>query len=113
MASRFRRQILVPRLERPIELFEQHKDILRPLIDFLAARGRLPSDIELTNSATLCDVFGSLKRAFHLIERATDATAWRKIADERTQDLLIYLALSRFDGRPSYLRLPSDIQLDI
>lgn len=113
MASRFRRQVVVPRLSRPVELFEQNKDLLQPLIDFMADRGRLPADDELPNAAALHGVFGTTKRAFRVIVRATETEPWKEITDERAQDLLIYLALARFDGRPTYSRLPRDIQLDV
>jgi DNA phosphorothioation-associated putative methyltransferase len=36
-----------------------------------------------------------------------------RIVVERQQDLLVYLALAKFDKRPSLQRLPADIQLDI
>jgi DNA phosphorothioation-associated putative methyltransferase len=113
MASRFRRHIITPHLARPIEDFEQHKQLLQPLMDFVAARGRLPADDELANVSALRDVFGTIKRAFRVIQRATEARQWDEIAAGRAQDILIYLALSRFDGRPSFSRLPRELQLDI
>lgn len=53
------------------------------------------------------------KRAFRVVKRATEERQWARIAAERSEDLLIYLALSRFDGRPSYSQLPRDLQLDV
>lgn len=113
LASRFRRHIVVPRLARPVELFERHREMLQPLMDFIAQRGRLPTDDELPNVAGIEDIFGSVRRAFRVVERATETTEWNDIADERAAELLIFLALSRFDGRPTYSRLPRGIQLDV
>lgn len=113
MASRFRRHIVTPRLARPIDLFEQHKQLLQPLMDFVAARGRLPADDELVNAAALREVFGTTRRAFRVIERTTEATQWDEIAAGRAQDILVYLALSRFEGRANFSRLPRELQLDI
>lgn len=113
MASRFRRHIVTPRLARPVELFEQHRQLLQPLMDFVARRGRLPADDELPNTAAQQEVFGTLRRAFRVIERATEAKQWSEISAGRAQDVLIYLALSRFDGRPNFSRLPRELQLDI
>jgi hypothetical protein len=56
---------------------------------------------------------GSLKRAFRLIQSATGAEAWTEIAANRQQDLLIYLALARFDGRPALGQLPLVLQRDV
>jgi DNA phosphorothioation-associated putative methyltransferase len=40
-------------------------------------------------------------------------SVWIFIREERSQDLLVYLALSRFSGRPRFSELPSDLQFDI
>ena len=47
----------------------------------------------------LTEEFGSLKRAFRLIFQATETSEWDAITDKRRNDLLVYLALSRFDER--------------
>ena len=56
---------------------------------------------------------GSLKRAYGIIRRVSGEEGWRRIREERAQDLLIYLALGRFDGRPRFSQLPRDLQLDV
>lgn len=43
----------------------------------------------------------------------TGSEQWEKLREERTHDLLIYIALSRFSYRPKYSQLPADLQLDI
>jgi hypothetical protein len=48
-----------------------------------------------------------------LIQSATGAEAWAKIAAKRAQDLLIYLALARFDRRPALSQLPPALQRDV
>jgi DNA phosphorothioation-associated putative methyltransferase len=113
LASRYRRRVAAPRLTRFEQLFHRYQELLRPLMDFVAGRGRLPADDELPSAAALHEAFGNTRRAFRVVERATDEQQWRRIADQRAQDLLIYVALSRFDGRPSYSRLPRDLQLDV
>lgn len=113
LASRYRRHVLIPRLARPIELFEQNKDLLQPLIEFFAEHGRVPADVELADIGAVRDVFGSTKRAFRVIQEATDTKKWNEIANERSQDLMVYLALSRFDGRPRFAQLPQSLQYDV
>jgi DNA phosphorothioation-associated putative methyltransferase len=103
----------VPRLRKADVLFEEHQDLLQPLMDFYAARGRLADHSELPECPKLIDVFGSLKNAFRIISLVTDMVQWNQIREERSQDLLVYLALSRFDGRKKLSDLPRGLQLDI
>ncbi len=112
-ASRYRRDIVVPRLTRSVHRFEDYKPLLQPLTDFIAARGRLPDIDELPETADVISALGSLKRAFRLIQSATGAEAWAEIAAKRAQDLLIYLALARFDRRPTLSQLPLALQRDV
>ena len=112
-ASRYRRQFTVPRQRLSEVLFEQHKDILEPLIGFLTARGRLPEDAELPETELICQALGSLKRAYGVIRRVTGDEEWSKIRAERQQDILLYVALSRFEGRPRFTQLPRDLQHDV
>jgi DNA phosphorothioation-associated putative methyltransferase len=82
-------------------------------MDFFATRGRLPDIDELPETAAIIETLGSFKRAFRLIQSATGGEVWAEIAAKRAQDLLIYLALARFDGRPTLSHLPIPIQRDI
>jgi DNA phosphorothioation-associated putative methyltransferase len=113
VASRYRREIVVPRLTRSVDRFEDYKALLQPLMDFFAARGRLPDPEELPETAAVITALGSLKRAFRLIQSSTGAEAWADIVANRAQDLLIYLALARFDRRPALGQLPLVLQRDI
>lgn len=113
LASRFRRRIAVPRIARSAELFKAHEALLQPLMAFVSERGRVPADDELPNRAEIQDVFGSIRKAFRIVIRATDAKQWDQIAEQRALDLLIYLALSRFDSRPAYGQLPQELQRDV
>lgn len=113
LASRFRRRIAVPRLSRSVELFKAHDVLLQPLIAFVSERGRVPMDDELANLSEIQNVFGSVRKAFRIVIRATDADQWDRIAEQRALDLLIYLALSRFDTRPTYGQLPQTLQRDV
>lgn len=113
LASRFRRRIAMPRLARSAELFKAHEELLRPLMAFVSERGRVPADDELPNLAAIQNTFGSVRKAFRIVIRATDAAQWDQIAEQRALDLLIYLALSRFDKRPAYGQLPQELQRDV
>ena len=75
--------------------------------------GRLPGPEEFPQSAQVIERLGSLNKAFALIRRVTDEQPWEDIAQRHTEDLLVYLALSRFRHRPKLSQLPTGIQRDI
>ena len=112
-SSRYRRRIAAPCHSRSVELFNQHEGLLTPLISFVTDHGRLPEDDELENASELHGVFGTTKRAFRTVQLATSKEQWEEITKERAQELLIYLALSQFDGRPKYSQLPLHLQRDV
>jgi DNA phosphorothioation-associated putative methyltransferase len=113
IASRYKRRIVLPRQRRHDILFETHKALLEPLIEFVAYRGRLPDNSEIVSAPQICSEFGSLKLAFRLVRQVTGSDHWGKIREERLQDMLVYIALSRFSGRPRFSSLPRDFQFDI
>jgi DNA phosphorothioation-associated putative methyltransferase len=113
IATRYHRRISVPRKRISELLFEQNQEVLEPLMQALTQLGRLPLPEELEESAEVIQRFGSLKRAFALIRRVTDEQPWEEIAQRRAEDLLVYLALSRFRRRPKFSQLPASIQRDV
>jgi DNA phosphorothioation-associated putative methyltransferase len=113
MAARYHRRVAAPRLTRSAELFQQHQELLTPLMAFIGDRGRLPADDELPNAQAIREVFGTIRKAFRVILRVTDQERWDEVAAERAEDLTIYLALARFDGRPAFGKLPQAMQRDV
>ena len=113
VASRYRRRSTAPRQRRSDILFEQHKALFEPLIAFITSRGRFPDESELGEVPLICQAVGNLNRAFGIIRRVTGDEEWNRIREERLQDLLLYLALARFDGRPRFTQLSRDLQLDV
>lgn len=112
-ASRYRRVRAAPRVRQSDKLFAEHQETLAPLVAFLNERGRLPGPEELPNEAAILEVFGSLRRAGLILRRVLDPRAWESIREERAEDLLTYLALSRFSRRPKLSLLPRAMQLDV
>ena len=80
-------------------------------MNFVGDRGRLPADDELPNTQVLCEVFGSIRRAFRVVLQVIEKERWDQVAQERAKDLLIYLALARFDHRPAFGKLPRALGL--
>lgn len=112
-SSRFRSRARTPRVQLRINYFEEYKHILTPLMEFMTERGRLPVKGELDSEPEIKAQFGSLRKAFNLILRATSEDEWSAIAKTRSQELLIYLALSNFHKLPKYKQLSLDVQEDI
>lgn len=113
LASRVRRTSAAPRVRLSDRLFEEHRSLLEPLMSFFADRGRLPDPCEIATGSDIEGYFGSVKRAFSVIRRVTGNERWAEIIRERQQDLSLYLALARFNGRPQLSALPRDLQLDV
>jgi len=112
-ASRFRRTTSAPLQKYSNVVFEQYRELFDPLIAFITNRGRLPDYSEIQIGTAIREKIGSIQRAFSVIRRVTGAEQWEIIRQERSQDLLVYIALSRFGGRPRFSDLPIDLQLDI
>lgn len=113
IAQRFRRVAAVPRVRVRDRLYAEHRVLLDGLASFVSSRGRLPAREELPGYDELERSLGSLKRAFVILQHASDTAAWERVRDARSQDLLAFLALSRFEGRPKFTDLPVELQLDI
>jgi DNA phosphorothioation-associated putative methyltransferase len=113
LANRFRRREILPR-RRVAELrLEETRQALGPLMAVIAELGRLPDPTEFDGTPAIIERFGSLKRAFAAIQRITDAESWEAIARRRREDMLVYLALSRFRKRPLLSHLPLGLQRDM
>jgi DNA phosphorothioation-associated putative methyltransferase len=113
-ASRFRSRVSVPKIYLQNKRFEDYKEILTPLMSFVADRGRLPTVEELPEAQeSLISQFGSLKRAFQIVLQATDTQEWDAVTNRRRQDLLVYLALTHFGTRPKIRDLAIIVQNDI
>ena len=113
LANRFRRLPVPPRPRVSEQEFDKHRDLLEPLRAAVAALGRLPEPDEFPSSDEVVSRFGSLKRAFALVRRVAGVEEWEAARKRRTEDLLVYLALSRFRRRPTLTHLPRTLQADM
>lgn len=110
--TRFHSRLKTPRVQIKVRRFEEYQELLAPLMDFVTQRGRLPVKGELPEEAAIKAEFHSYHHAFKLITKATDEEEWDAIASSRRQDLLLYLALSSFGGRPSSRKLSPQVRED-
>ena len=112
-ASRLYSRLSTPRIQANVRNFEDYQELLTPLMDFYTKRGRLPVKGELESESEIKAEFRSYQRAFKLVLQATDHQEWDAIAEKRRQDLLVYLALGKFSGRPTIRKLAPEIKADV
>ncbi|QXE23716.1 hypothetical protein B6N60_02406 [Richelia sinica FACHB-800] len=112
-ASRFRSRATTPKVRTSVKRFAEYQQLLQPLMAFVTERGRLPGSGELEQEEPICAEFGSLRRAFNVILQATNPEEWEAIAQQRRQDLMVYLALCQFSRRPKFATLAPEVQEDI
>lgn len=79
LAERARKDSVTGGLRISDLLFEQHRSLLDPLRHFVTHHRRLPAPLELAESTTLSELFGSVRSAFIVIRRATGAENWSDI----------------------------------
>ena len=111
LLTRVRRSVSRPRVSR--ELFERHNELLTGLIGFVEERGRLPRAGEWDREADVREALGSLRQAFLIVKRSTGEERWDRIRIRRSEDLLVFLALSRFGRRPRFGELPEELRHDL
>jgi len=99
----------------PHELYESNEAVLEPLLSFMKLHGRVPRRGELADDTALAitEAVGSISRAHQLIRRVTEDEYWAKVAVHRRAELLVYIALSRFSGRPRFNQLGTTLAADV
>jgi len=112
-ASLSHSSVRLPRIKTPLQSFADYQEMLLPLMQFVTDRGRLPVRNELKNEAELKAEFRTFARAWNVILQVTQLDDWDLIYEQRRQDLLLYLALSLFKGRPSSRSLHRTTREDI
>ena len=113
ISARYRRAKAKPRLTTAEELFTDHQRLLDPIMQFVNQRGRFPAHEEVINVSQIIEVFGSLHGAFRVVLTVTGSERWKQIRHESSQDLLVYLALSQFEGRMRFSRLSLPVRRDV
>ena len=107
------RRIVEPRKTLRDHAYEQHRNTLRPLEEFLAERGRLPAVDEHDWARQIIEAFGSLPRAFQVLRHVAEHPWWDDAAEDRRQELLVRFALARLRKRPKFTALPLGTQYDV
>jgi DNA phosphorothioation-associated putative methyltransferase len=113
LANRYRRHMPVRRRAADDPRLAANRELLDSLIDAARELGRPPEDFEFKRYREVVEVFGSVKRAFSLAQKLTGHEEWEELARGRREDLLVFLALSRFRTRPILSGYPRTLQRDL
>ena len=100
-----------PRPRRADALWEQHRELLEPLAEFWETRGRLPHPSEIKFASELAEAIGSIRSAGGILRRVMGDERFEVARQSAEADLLVFLALEAFRGRPKFTKLPVDTQL--
>ena len=113
LARRYQRPPTVPKKTFSELKFDENRELLEPFLSRLLELGRLPEADECENYFAVAEKFGSVGRALALLKRVTHLPGWAEVRQQRTDDLLVYLALARFRKRPPISKLPPTLRSDI
>ncbi|MGO9115826.1 MAG: DNA phosphorothioation-associated putative methyltransferase [Thermoguttaceae bacterium] len=113
LAGPYRRVPALPKKTFSALNFEANRQILEPFPSRVLELGRLPKADEYDGYQAVAERFGSVGRALALLKRVTGLPGWTEIRQQRTDDLLVYLALARFRKRPPLAQLPPTLQRDM
>ncbi|MEE8056267.1 MAG: DNA phosphorothioation-associated putative methyltransferase [Pseudomonadales bacterium] len=95
------------------DLFEKHNALFEDFWYTCLDLGRLPANDEFEHSDQIRQVIDSHNKAYNLCKQYFDDEQFHQAHQERTDDLLVYFALSFFKKRDAYVRMPQSLQRDI
>lgn len=102
-----------PKLTKRDHDYQQHAELLAPLEEYLADRGRLPELDECSWTAPIVEAYGSLPKAFQVIRHVASEPFWEQGAVARAEELSVRFALDRLRKRPKFSQLPRSVQRDV
>lgn len=113
LAAKHRRWVMITRRHTEDVLLGKYQTEVESILEFARRRGRLPVADESVAFSVLVESLGSPKSVARAIRRIVDDASWEAAERARTEDLLIFLGLTRFDVRPMLTQLSADIQRDV
>ena len=104
LAGRQRRVAPTLYAKRPEVLIERHRAHFDAILPFFLRRGRLPSVDEVPEVGNLYRTVPGLDALLEAVRVAVGPETFDALVAARREDVLIYLALAKFDGRPARRR---------
>jgi DNA phosphorothioation-associated putative methyltransferase len=94
-------------------LVDRHEDLFRDFWACCLDFGRVPANDEFDRSDELRRASGSHRKAFLACSEVFSEDEFEEARNGRIEDLTVFLALSFFERRRSYSRMPRSLQRDI
>jgi DNA phosphorothioation-associated putative methyltransferase len=94
-------------------LVDRHENLFRDFWACCLDFGRVPANDEFDRSDELRRVSGSHRKAFLACSEVFSEDEFEEARNGRIEDLTVFLALSFFERRRSYSRMPRSLQRDI
>ena len=113
VVERYRRAITASSVRRANEVFEAHEALFERLYAEFAQFGRIPEEDEWPEIDKVIEAAGSRRRALTILRRVYGTDHLEDIRYTRSEDLLVFLAMERFDGRTRFGELEERLQRDV
>ncbi len=101
------------REQRQVDRYELHAELFDEFWRTLVELGRMPEPGEFDRLAEVTEAAGNLKRAVLLVVERHGESAWQSARKARTDDVLVYLALTNFRKRFLRRDIPARIKHDV
>jgi DNA phosphorothioation-associated putative methyltransferase len=98
---------------RSVGRYELHKDLLDQFWQVLSDLGRLPEAGEFHRCSEIRAALGSIKKAAALVIAQKGEEVWKLARNMRSEDALVYLAMTNFRKRFLKREIPGRIRNDI
>jgi hypothetical protein len=94
-------------------LCEENKDLLEDFWKFAIELGRMPTPEEFARHDELIDAVGSAKRGMTLLEKKGGGDAFRRAAESRRNELLVYVGLANLRKKVPFGHLSRRLKQDV
>lgn len=101
------------REQRRATRYDLHKELFDKFWDVLLDIGRAPQPGEFEELVAIKKAAGGMNRAIALVTRYHDERLWQQARKARSEDVLVYLAMTRFRRRFRRREIPLRIKNDI
>lgn len=103
----------ISRERRSVDRYELHKELFEQFWEALLELGRAPEPGEFDRLAEVTKAAGGIKRALALVVTRNGEQLWQTVRKSRREDVLVYLAMTKFRKRFLRREIPLRIKNDI
>ena len=101
------------RERRSVDRYELNKELFEHLWQCVLELGRAPEPGEFDRFAEVTKAAGGIKRALDLVVTRNGEQLWQAVRKSRSEDVLVYLAMTKFRKRFLQREIPQRIKNDI